>query len=133
MGLDMTMYASKGEELTAEDLYEEGKYEQLQSWYWRKANQIHNWMVSNIQDGEDDCGLYEVSIAQIKKLYKEVNDALTTGDSSKLPPTSGFFFGSTEVDSWYWEDLQDTRRYLEEMMDDYKANPKTKFYYHSSW
>jgi hypothetical protein len=133
MGLDMHMYASKGEELTAEDLYEEGKYEQLQSWYWRKANQIHNWMVSNIQDGEDDCGLYEAPISQIKKLYKEVNYALTTGDSSKLPPTPGFFFGSTEVDSWYWEDLRDTQRYLGEMMDDYKANPQTKFYYHSSW
>ena len=23
--------------------------------YWRKANQIHNWFVENIQDGEDDC------------------------------------------------------------------------------
>lgn len=23
--------------------------------YWRKANQIHNWFVENIQDGVDDC------------------------------------------------------------------------------
>ena len=23
--------------------------------YWRKANQIHNWFVENVQDGEDDC------------------------------------------------------------------------------
>lgn len=28
---------------------------------WRKANQIHKWFVDNIQDGNDDCGIYEVS------------------------------------------------------------------------
>lgn len=29
--------------------------------YWRKANAIHKWFVDNIQDGEDDCGYYEVA------------------------------------------------------------------------
>lgn len=33
--------------------------------YWRKANQIHNWFVNNIQDGTDDCGSYEVTKADI--------------------------------------------------------------------
>ena len=33
--------------------------------YWRKANQIHNWFVGNIQDGIDDCGSYEVTKADI--------------------------------------------------------------------
>lgn len=27
--------------------------------YWRKANQIHNWFVENVQDGEDDCCYHE--------------------------------------------------------------------------
>ena len=26
--------------------------------YWRKANQIHNWFVQNVQNGNDDCGSY---------------------------------------------------------------------------
>lgn len=26
--------------------------------YWRKANQIHNWFVENIQDGVDDCNYH---------------------------------------------------------------------------
>lgn len=33
--------------------------------YWRKANQIHNWFVNNIQDGTDDSGSYEVTKADI--------------------------------------------------------------------
>jgi hypothetical protein len=29
--------------------------------YWRKANQIHNWFVKNVQNGQDNCMPYEVS------------------------------------------------------------------------
>lgn len=36
--------------------------------YWRKANQIHKWFVDNVQDGEDDCGDYEVSEEQLRDL-----------------------------------------------------------------
>ena len=36
--------------------------------YWRKANQIHKWFVDNIQNGEDDCGSYEVSKKQLEEL-----------------------------------------------------------------
>ena len=38
--------------------------------YWRKANQIHNWFVQNVQDGKDDCGLYEVSKEKLKELLE---------------------------------------------------------------
>jgi len=129
MGLDMNMYAAIGDDLTEETLWEDN----LKSWYWRKANQIHNWMVTNVQNDNDDCGLYEVSIDQILKLQKEVVFALATKDTSKLPPTAGFFFGSTEVDQWYWEDLADTKRYLEEMQDIYENHPQAQFFYCSSW
>lgn len=36
--------------------------------YWRKANAIHNWFVENVQNGEDDCGTYEVNLEQLKEL-----------------------------------------------------------------
>lgn len=42
--------------------------EQLVS--WRKANQIHNWFVENVQDGKDDCANYEVTKEQLKTLFK---------------------------------------------------------------
>ena len=35
---------------------------------WRKANQIHNWFVENVQNGKDDCGTYEVSKEQLETL-----------------------------------------------------------------
>lgn len=53
--------------------------------YWRKANQIHNWFVQNIQDGNDDCGEYYVSKDKLKELVelcKKVvnNSTLIDGD-----------------------------------------------------
>lgn len=37
---------------------------------WRKANQIHNWFVENVQDGQDDCGSYEVTKEQLETLLE---------------------------------------------------------------
>lgn len=36
--------------------------------YWRKANQIHNWFVENVQEGKDDCGDYYVEQEQLREL-----------------------------------------------------------------
>ena len=36
--------------------------------YWRKANQIHNWFVENVQNGEDNCRSYYVDIEQLEEL-----------------------------------------------------------------
>lgn len=35
---------------------------------WRKANAIHKWFVDNVQDGEDDCGYYEVEKEDLERL-----------------------------------------------------------------
>ena len=39
--------------------------------YWRKANQIHNWFVTNVQRGEDDCGEYYVSREKLSQLLRD--------------------------------------------------------------
>ena len=38
--------------------------------YWRKANQIHRWFVNNVQEGVDDCGIYEVYGEQLLELVE---------------------------------------------------------------
>ena len=44
--------------------------------YWRKANQIHQWFVDNIQDGVDNCSEYPISIEQIKELVETCEKVL---------------------------------------------------------
>ena len=36
--------------------------------YWRKANQVHKWIVDNWQNGVDNCDLYEVTKKNLEEL-----------------------------------------------------------------
>lgn len=117
--------------------------------YWRKANAIHNWFVQNVQEGVDDCKEYYVSTEAIKDLYQVVCEVLESGNAEvaqeKLPPQSGFFFGSTGIDEWYFQDLEDTKRILQPIIDGYNESKELgessfkhpiyeyEFYYQSSW
>lgn len=98
--------------------------------YWRKANHIHKWFVDNVQKGVDDCGNYYVSKEQLQELIticqKVLNKELTP--EYNLPCQSGFFFGSTEYDDFYFEDLKNTIKQLTPLLKE-----EGEFYYSSSW
>jgi hypothetical protein len=100
--------------------------------YWRKSNQIHKWFVDNVQDGNDNCGEYYVSHEKLKELRELCRQAIFAKDPSLLPPQAGFFFGGTDIDEWYWQDLKDTIKQIDRVL----ALPemsKLSFYYTSSW
>ena len=101
--------------------------------YWRKANQIHNWFVTNVQNGEDDCKKYKVSVEQLKILLAEIIQVLDNPSKGKevLPALKGFFFGDYEYNEWYIEDLKDTRVILEDIFK--KDNDDAEYTYQSSW
>lgn len=105
----------------------------VEAGYWRKANSIHAWFVENVQRGEDDCGTYEVSKEQLQELLDLIEEVLAnrTEANTKLPTKSGFFFGNTDYNDWYFEDLERTRDLLKDCLDD-KWNG-WDFEYHSSW
>ena len=130
--------------------------------YWRKANQIHRWFVNNVQRGVDNQGYYRVTKKQLEKLLKiclEVkslfgsttrksytNNELVTQSSEEtvyknldierinelLPTQSGFFFGSTEIDDWYFADIIDTIKILENVLTETDFNT-TRIYYTCWW
>ena len=130
--------------------------------YWRKANQIHNWFVDNVQGGEDDCREYYVDREQLQELLnictevrlsttmeegvvvngKRLVDGVwmpifeegkTLKDSSiaeeLLPTTSGFFFGGTDYDEWYMQQIEYTINTLTELLKEDDGD----FYYRASW
>ena len=99
--------------------------------YWRKANQIHHWFVENVQDGVDNCGEYAVSKAELEELLdlcKQVQSDHSQAEEL-LPSASGFFFGETDYDEWYYKDIDHTIQILEEALSDTTAD----YYYSSSW
>jgi hypothetical protein len=102
--------------------------------YWRKANAIHKWFVDNVQNGVDDCGDYKVTKEQLIQLRNTCNDVLRDVNLAPelLPTQSGFFFGNTNYDEWYFNDLEDTKRILDEIIET-KPYCLDELYYSSSW
>ena len=100
--------------------------------YWRKSNQIHAWFVDNVQGGEDDCGDYYVSHDKLRELRETCRQALFAKDPSLLQPRGGFFFGNTDIDEWYWNDIKNTIKQLDRLfkLPDFD---QLSFSYHSSW
>lgn len=132
--------------------------------YWRKANQIHQWFVTNVQRGLDDCEEYVVETHQLVRLLQTVNEVIAAcklvpgkvvasytfgGDGQRvenlqdgkvikdssvaerlLPTHEGFFFGPTDYDEWYLENLVSTKKILTAALKSAKGG---QFTYQSSW
>ena len=101
--------------------------------YWRKANAIHRWFITFVQEGEDECLTAYVAREQLQELLALTEEVLHHRDpevaAELLPTQGGFFFGSTDYDEWYWKDLEYTRDTLKQILEE----PSEDFRYHSSW
>ena len=100
-----------------------------------------------VSDVLDHCELKEGKIRngyQLKKFlwfhykkYNKVDGKVLTKDSikycqEKLPTQEGFFFGSTDYDEHYYDDLVYTKERLNHILENYNLS-KDKVYYSSSW
>lgn len=109
--------------LTKEDVPIDIKLERVtyideQVGYWRKANHIHNWFVTHCQDDIDDCKEYNVSKENLLKLLsdcKEVKEDIGVAEEI-MPTQSGFFFGGTDYDEYYMQDIDKTIEIVEQIL-----------------
>lgn len=123
MGLDMYLYTNSRkvchEVNDSESFQDEFNRPRGIAIYWRKANQIHRWFVTNVQCGNGDCGTYEVSVDELVELHDTCRAVLDDRSKAEklLPTMDGFFFGSTQYDEMYWQDVQYTLDKLEKVLD----------------
>lgn len=109
--------------------------------YWRKANAIHAWFVDECQDGIDECQpstVHPEQLAWLLTLCINAATAYVDGDKTKaeeiLTPRGGFFFGSTDVDEWWLEDVRSTIAQIERVINIAARIPgPVEFVYQSSW
>ena len=100
--------------------------------YWRKMNAIHNWFVQNCQDGIDECQDTHVTIEELDTLATICEKVIRDKDPSLLPTQGGFFFGSTDYDEYYWQEVEETAKVLrEEIKNNQIEYPE--YIYQSSW
>lgn len=126
--------------------------------YWRKANQIHHFFQTYCADKDYDKSEFDVPTTVLEDLSERCNRILEkmtwelNGDgginidykshSAKLetlklagellPTSSGFFYGSTEYDEWYYKDIIDTKKMLDKLMKE-AVWKWDEYYYDSSW
>ena len=156
MGLDMYLYRANKKDLKDfEQLTEHEKkiaekpYHKVA--YWRKANQIRQWFVTNCGYPEKgnciDFKLKKSDLEKlvedcktIRKIYKEAEDLFGEDEdqiseyikknAKKILPTqSGFFFGSTEYDYSYLMDIDNTIEQCEKVLSETNWKEETVVYY----
>lgn len=120
--------------------------------YWRKFSALHNWMVTNVQYGEDDCGMYEVIPSKLFALYDVIktcddmledyelaangdedyiyDDELTTMIDDMFPMTTGFFFNPPIAWEWNVQNIRNTRKWMDTLFDNlYYDKEKDSFFF----
>ena len=102
--------------------------------YWRKANAIHGWLVSNAREIQQDV-VYDVTMDNLITLRDTCRDVIAAHSEDLamelLPPTSGFFFGGTEIGDYYWEYVAEAVTKLSEIIE--HNNEDSTFEYYASW
>lgn len=110
---------------------------QVQAAYWRKANQIHGWFVRE-NDGVDDCRPIYVSRTDLERLLAVCKAIMENRDDKQfvldvLPPSQGFFFGSDEIDEFYFQDIEYTIDRLEKLLSAPNPPNGVTYEYRASW
>lgn len=117
MGLDMFVIDKEGSE----------------EMYWRKANQIHSYFVKELQDGIDDCGSYLIKKEVLEDLKNKIELIQKDKSLAKdlLPTQSGFFFGGTDYDDYYFFQLENTLEWVNKTLENWCE--KDEIFYATSW
>lgn len=101
MGLDISFYKKKKEsDYSSED---------PEVAYFRK----HNWLLPYFSY-YDNCSNVDITKDKMEWFVKDAESILNEQGERKeflaeslIPPTSGFFFGSTDIDEFYYECLEE--------------------------
>ena len=112
MGLDMYMNRRLKTDTN-------GKYAQEVA-YWRKANQIRQWIVNHTEmEEDDDCEIIPMTKELLEQLIKDCEKVIANPLRAKeiMPTSSGFFFGNTEYNEWYFDQLHDTITQIKNILE----------------
>lgn len=93
--------------------------------YFRKHNALHAWLIRDDHKDPNDPEVFGIAVTfgSLRKLHKVLSglvfaieeqkkgtitmEELISKCKTEYPTKSGFFFGSTEYDNWYFDDVQD--------------------------
>lgn len=70
---------------------------------------------------EENCSNIEIDKYQVEDLIEACKEVLANHDKASflLPTQAGLFFGSTDYDDWYFDDVQNVKEKFEEVLADF--------------
>lgn len=103
--------------------------------YFRKVNFLVKFFEDKGFDVENQTP-FEISKEQAKELLERCKEVLK--DNSKgqelLPTMDGFFFGSTDYDEYYYEDVKEVKNYIEKtLLPEFDALKDDESIYFETW
>lgn len=146
MGLDITFYKAKRlkDNETKERLEEIRK--ELDAEYLKSIDERNSKLINELEDEkekinpwnevayfrkvnflipffgyEENCSNIEIDKYQVEDLIEACKEVLANHDKASflLPTQEGFFFGSTDYDDWYFDDVQNVKEKFEEILADF--------------
>ena len=96
--------------------------------YFRKVNFLMTFF-----NYEGNCEFKEIAKYELEDLVERCNAVLTASNRKEkaedlLPTQSGFFYGSTEYDEYYYEDVKEVRDWASGVLNDLKDEEMVLMY-----
>lgn len=91
--------------------------------YFRKVNALLHWVNTHVAKVEN-CEEIPLARAHLEQLFSTLSTLTRENCRQCFPTTSGFFFGSTDYDQWYWSDVADVRLWASELLDGFDFDRK---------
>ena len=87
--------------------------------YFRKVNFVYQFFSDKL---EDECCF--VTKSDLEDMIDRCDKVLKNHDLAEklLPTRSGFFFGSTDYDEWYFKDVEDVREQFKKLLDGFNED-----------
>lgn len=146
MGLDITFYkAKRSKDNETKERLEEIRKE-LATEYLKSIDERNSKLINELEDEkekinpwnevayfrkvnflipflgyEENCSNIEIDKYQVEDLIEACKEVLANHDKASflLPTQTGFFFGSTDYDDWYFDDVQNVKEKFEEILADF--------------
>ena len=114
MGLDITLKTSKSDK------------------YFRKVNFLIPFVESKLDHELGDCEVVKLTKEDLEELVGRCEEVLSDHSKAEelLPTCCGFFFGSTEYDDWYFQDVQEVHDAVSDLLSTMTGRMKASF---SAW
>ena len=146
MGLDITFYkAKRSKDNETKERLEEIRKE-LATEYLKSIDERNSKLIKELEDEnekinpwnevayfrkvnflipffgyKENCSNIEIDKYQVEDLIEACKEVLANHDKASflLPTQAGFFFGSTDYDDWYFDDVQNVKEKFEEILADF--------------